>query len=79
MRLSWTSVERSGDKEAVKFIAKKNQQILKKEEIIRKKLNGEVLDDNDIFHSLRGFTPTGRQKTMAINPQNMLRYAKYIL
>lgn len=50
-----------------------------REEIFALKFRGVPVEGNEIFKSLKAFSPTGRAKTLPITPLNMIKFKKFLL
>ena len=52
---------------------------LSREEIFALKFKGLALNETKIFKSLRGFTPTGKPKSISITPLNLIKFEKFLV
>jgi len=41
-------------------------------------MRGEHIEESQMFRSVKGFSPTRKQKLIAVTPKNMIRYVKYL-
>ena len=51
---------------------------LTRDQIFALKFAGEIVYDNDIFKTLKAYTPTGMEKRLASTKFNMMRYERFL-